>query len=161
MMVEDARPLFILGGDRQLGLGRAQELGDITAPAAGQKREVRHHAQVGQLDKALGLFRALDRVVELIEQEGQADADQQAEKQAAHQDTVFVRIGWPPGSDRLAHQIDIGAADLGGDADLLEALEHAVVELLVGLDFARQHGVLHGGIFEIEGGALLLLGGGA
>ena len=159
MVVQHARPVFVSGGSGQLRLCRIHQLRNIAGPCPGQQSKVRHHAESRKLDKTLRFFWALDGVIELIEQEGQPYTHEQTEKKTAQQDSVLVGIGRPARRLGFTHQIDIRAANLGGNPDFLQALEYAVVELFVHVHFARQHRVLHRGVFEIQRGLLLVLHG--
>ena len=108
------------------------------------------------MNETLRFFGTLDGVVELIEQEGQPDAGQQTEQEAAYENAIAVGIGGAERRLGLAHQINIRAANFRGDADFLQTLEHAGVKLFIGLDVVRQHGVLHRRVFQVERRLFLL-----
>src|SRR5437762_13591838 len=117
MVVQHARPVFVSGGSGQLRLCRIHQLRNIAGPCPGEQSKVRHHAENRKLDKTLRFFRALDGVIELIEQEGQPYTHEQSEKETAQQDSVLVEIGRPARKLGLTHQIDIRAANLDSNTE--------------------------------------------
>jgi hypothetical protein len=84
----------------------------------------------------------LDRVVDPLDREGGAEAEQKADEQADDDIERQVRLERSGGHLRpVDHRHDVGA-DAARHADFFEALEKCVVEAAVGVHLALQDGVL-------------------
>ena len=115
----------------------------------------RHAAEHRQPELGLDVRRLADRLVHGLEQERQDDPERQAGKAGDRQVVHRLR---PRRRTRRTGPVDDGdvvGGDAAGDADLLVAVQQAIVERLGGIHLALQDVVLDLAVALVEHGGLL------
>ena len=92
-----------------------------------------HDADHRQPQVALHVVGRLHGGVEVLDRQRGADADQQSHQHATIRLTILARAGSAPAARSRPRHAHVVGLEPAGDAGLLEALEHRLVELLVGV----------------------------
>ena len=102
------------------------------------------------------VVRGLQGVVEVLEEEGDAHAQEGAEDEAEQDVAELLRADGVLGHDRGVHDADVGGLELGGDVRLLGARHEVVEHRAGGVHLLLARVVGDGAAAEVEG---FLLGG--
>ena len=163
-------------GDRQLLVG-AEHDHALSAPASPLRRskpaspggtafrlhrriaigEVRHDRQRRQPQQRFGVVWILDRAVEVLEAEGERDAEDQAEKQCAGEVSPDAEKRRRARQRGVLGDADVAGLDRAGYRGLARSRHQVLVELAIGLGLAVQDLVLDTEIVDVENRLALLL----
>jgi len=115
----------------------------------------RDRTQVGDLQSILDVLRDLDGVVQVLQEKGQTDSQNQAHDQP--QEDILHLFGFHRRFGDLGRidDADVPRPNIFGKGRLFETLDHQVVHLLGALSLALQDAVVDGLLVEVEAFPLL------
>ena len=115
-----------------------------------QRASARNHPQHRQTQRLLQFLRALEGIVQTLEQERQTHPTQQTQHQ--RQQCIQPQV-WLIGRDRhlrIINDGDVVCAHASRHAYFLEALQQAVVKLTIGIDFPAQNIELNTAVLQVQ-----------
>ena len=98
----------------------------------------REDAQYWHIQASFDFFGALEGVVQCIQQQGQADADEAGQQGGDDNDQGFLRFDRLSRHYGLVDHTCIGAVQVGGCSSLFQASHEGVIQRAVTIDFALQ-----------------------
>ena len=119
----------------------------------------RDHAERRKAERRLCLLGGADGVVHVLEQEGQADAGDDAQHQRERQVARNVGFAGRGGNTRRINDAKVIGAQSRGDARFFQFFQQPLVECPVAVQVALQDAVLDGALVELVGFLFLLLKG--
>ena len=101
----------------------------------------------------------LDRVVKILEEEGEADPEKEADDEATRMIKTFIRLEGVRGDLCLIDHLDVTGHDARRDTGLLHSLEKAFIQLLVRIGLSLEDIVLDRLVLHLHRLCLLLFKG--
>src|SRR6266480_5284685 len=115
------------------------------------------HAERRQAEACPDFFWRLDAAVDVFEEEGEANPEDQPSEGAEHRVLPALRRRGRTRPLGFVDDANVARLERARDTRLLRALQEAVVDLLAALDVAREHAVFDGPAVHRERFVLLLL----
>src|ERR1700730_3629578 len=126
----------------------ARDISGSAGPGAIEIKEVGDHAKAGQSEMTFGLLWSFKTVVQVIQKERDPQAAEESQQYAERQTRHYP---WARRRTRRFGPVDhrnVRSRDVRGYVNLLNSVNEALIQLLVGVNLAYQHCVLQGGIVQ-------------